>query len=808
MDSILKFLILTSPFGYISKNKRRVLNDFFACEELEESYAYQYCNASYYKELVLLICLMTSYKNLSDGKKINLEELDIGTKLLFKKEYYTFKGKDEISSDHYVLEPINQKKDSYTRILRKKVIEDGASIVTSTKKKKLNSVKEYFGKLLGLSSISWTNDQSVIIILEKKILNEIMEVQFNINGQVAYLGEFCAVRYLKESLNFEQLPHSNSTEKPIVIFSSNMDAVVEYLDEHNGEVPEKKVYVIGDKWFTEGQLINLNTLEDACDEFNILMAVFSSISSVMDKKKIDFLKKMEENFCWLDSEEFEKLEISFTFVSSNMDFNNALTQLNEYLEEISEVPELRYLDKLLKKFLKMNYSQLVGSSNTLEQQMIIISEYMEKLNLEETELVAGNLYDIYSNRFGYQNRKMMKSIKSKGKCAIIVMDEMVEETKEIYKNDTTITVLPYSAPIYEDLYGKFDTMILLSPYAKDRRKWLLSYISEKIVVVLPELQKKYLAYSLRKDMELIRSLYKLDTSRFGQDSGYLEVIDEYLDKNKKESKILQYSNYEEELFEKLDKEDDVQNTYARLLSSLEYSDFKAENEVDNQLVNVVFGIELYSGSNLFGTEFGKVFLLQENYCKRTNVCDLKPGQQILEFDIPYSDDFYRQRFKKYKNENLNGIETSQDIREDYFWKSILIKYIEKRKITPMQFKEKMDELGAVDKTTSFYKTWSSPDLIPILPQDSSFIYYIGLLTGNSKLINEPSKYYNASKRVKQNLNYERDRFIEAMDGKNLDDIIMDDSVKSHSTDKIVLVEDVDIKDVPRYLTNKILGGLG
>ncbi|EOJ99537.1 hypothetical protein EG868_08050 [Enterococcus faecalis] len=807
MDAVMQLLISTNPFGYISKNLKKVLNDFLACDSLGESYAYQYLNSSYYKELILLICLMVSYKNISNGEKINVDNLDIGTNILFQKEYYIFEGRDKINEGYYILTPTYKKKSPVTRILKKNVIENEASIVSDVKRRKVSNTKEDFGKQLGLSSISWTNEDSVIIILEKKILNEIMNVQFNINGKNSYLGEFCIAKYLKETIVFEQLPHSNFAEKPMVIFSSNIGAVIEYLDENDGDISEKRVYVIGDKWFSNGQFSNLFTLEDACDDFGIPMTVFSSIPSVMDESKLKFLEKMDREFCWLESKEFSKMEISFEFVSSNEEFDNAITKLNEYIGDIREIPRLKYLDKLLKRFLKMNYSQVIGYSRTLEQQMIIVSEYMEKLNLEETEKISGILYDIYCNRFGFQNKKIIESIRSKDKCALVVMDEMVEETKKIYMNDDTITVLPYSEKIYEDLYGTFDSVILLSPYARDRKKWLSSYLTNKLFVVSPDLQEKYLMHSLKRDKRIIQHLYTLDNSYSDRDSAYLKAINKYFEKTMREKQV--NNNCDDKvLYDELDKEEDPQKEYLSLINNLIITTSEIETESEKQLVNVVRGIDLESGKNIFGTEFGKFFILQENFCRKTDVNNIQIGQNIVEFEVAYSDTLYREQLKKYNFINGIFIDSTLDenLRLDYFWKMILLEYIKEREMTPTQFKERMDELGAIDKSITFYGSWSSIDKMPILPRDSSFIYYIGLLTKNSELTNEPDKYYSASTIVKKNLNYERDRLMDSIDGRKLNEIIKDSSIKSYSVDKVILVEDIDIEDVPRYLTNKFLGG--
>ncbi|EHU8861658.1 hypothetical protein KZS09_002810, partial [Enterococcus faecalis] len=531
----------------------------------------------------------------------------------------------------YINSDIQKEKSSYSN-LKKNVIENEASIVSDVKRRKVSNTKEDFGKQLGLSSISWTNEDSVIIILEKKILNEIMNVQFNINGKNSYLGEFCIAKYLKETIVFEQLPHSNFAEKPMVIFSSNIGAVIEYLDENDGDISEKRVYVIGDKWFSNGQFSNLFTLEDACDDFGIPMTVFSSIPSVMDESKLKFLEKMDREFCWLESKEFSKMEISFEFVSSNEEFDNAITKLNEYIGDIREIPRLKYLDKLLKRFLKMNYSQVIGYSRTLEQQMIIVSEYMEKLNLEETEKISGILYDIYCNRFGFQNKKIIESIRSKDKCALVVMDEMVEETKKIYMNDDTITVLPYSEKIYEDLYGTFDSVILLSPYARDRKKWLSSYLTNKLFVVSPDLQEKYLMHSLKRDKRIIQHLYTLDNSYSDRDSAYLKAINKYFEKTMREKQV--NNNCDDKvLYDELDKEEDPQKEYLSLINNLIITTSGIETESEKQLVNVVRGIDLESGKNIFGTEFGKFFILQENFCRKTDVNNIQIGQNIVEFEV-------------------------------------------------------------------------------------------------------------------------------------------------------------------------------
>ncbi|MHC5268416.1 hypothetical protein ACYSNO_04400 [Enterococcus sp. LJL98] len=806
MDAVMQLLISTNPFGYISRNLRKVLNDFLECETLGESYAYQYLNSSYYKELILLICLMVSYKNISNGEKINIDNLDIGTNILFQKEYYIFEGRDKMDG-YYRLIPKYKKKNPVTRILKKSVIENEASVVSDVKRRKVRNTKEDFGKQLGLSSISWTNEYSVIVLLEKKILNEIMNVQFNINGRYSYLGEFCIAKYLKETIVFEQLPHSNFAEKPMVIFSSNVGAVIEYLDENDGNVLEKRVYVIGDKWFSNGQYSNLFTLEDACDDFGIPMTVFSSVPSVMDESKVNFLKKMGKEFCWLESEEFKKIEISFEFVSSNEKFEKAIEELNEYIRDISESPRLKYLDRLLKRFLKMNYNQIIGYSNTVEQQMIIVSEYMEKFNLEESEKISGILYDIYCNRFGFQNKKIIETIRNRDKCALVVMDEMVEEAKKIYMTDDMLTVLPYSETIHEDLYGMFDSVILLSPYARDRKKWISSYLTNKFFVVFPDFQKKYLTYSLKKDKRIIQCLYTLDNSYSDRDSAYLKAINKYYEKTERE--IQMNNNFDKKmLYDELDKEGDPRKEYANLLDNLIVTTSGTENESEKQLVNVVYGIDLESGKNIFGTEFGKVFILQENFCKKIDVNNIQNGQNIVEFDIPYSDAFYREQFKKYNfiNEKNADSRFDENLKNDFFWKNILLEYIEKRGVTPTQFKERMDKLGAVDKSIAFYGSWSSIDKMPILPRDSKFIHYIGLLTKNSELTNEPNKYYNASAIVKKNLNYERDRLMDSIDGRKLNEIMKDSSIRSYSVDKVILVEDIDIENVPRYLTNKFLGG--
>lgn len=800
MELVQKLIFLNSPFGYISNNVKRIISDFFALREVgDQSYNYQYLNGNYYKNLAYAICMWIAAENISSNVKLNIDNLKIGQEIQFQNKFYRYKGKDDRTSG-YRIETVNEKS-VYERILPREKLETEASVVIGTKKRKIPSARQSFANFLEIKQVNWTNDKAIIILMERKYIDELLLTNVSIGNDKYTFDQVCSSNYLKNNMELGPLPKMNSIEEPMVLFSASAQAIVDYLDDNVGDVKEQSVFVLGDKWFKESQMSNLINLEDVCREYQIPLTVYSSVPMVMKWDALDFISSLRGEYCWLDPLVAENYQFNYYFVGNNHDFEKSINRLNEILSEIKLEPSLKYLDKMLKIFLKMNYSLTSGKSKTLENQLMNVLEYLEKKGISDFDELPDILIDIYENRFGYQVKKKIEQIRNKNsKCAIIVMDQMISEVSELYRNEKQLTVISYKAVITEDLYNQFDQIILLSPYASDRKKWLSSYCCKQVDIIIPKIQEKYLPSSLNREKKILEKLYQLDFFRQNiESSAYLHSINKYLSQRKLPD--LPEVDFEEyDALDILEKDDVNQDTATLEICHEDYN--TTVGDVSLQLI-------LQSGNSIMTTNYGKLFILEKDgKIKRITTSEIKVNQEVLEILIPYSDEFYRQRLKKIDGTN-RGTNCFRDINifeyYDYVWKRKFIKYINENNLNIKQLKTKFEKLGFQEKSLPFYKRWSSFETIQIVPQNREFIKFIGHIIGDVDIANNYEQYALASENVKRRLTETRDRFIASIDGKYLEDIILDPTVTGYVTDRIIQINQVSLKAIPRNFTNKIIG---
>ena len=800
MELVQKLIFLNSPFGYISNNVKRIISDFFALREVgDQSYNYQYLNGNYYKNLAYAICMWIAAENISSNVKLNIDNLKIGQEIQFQNKFYRYKGKDDRTSG-YRIETVNEKS-VYERILPREKLETEASVVIGTKKRKIPSARQSFANFLEIKQVNWTNDKAIIILMERKYIDELLLTNVSIGNDKYTFDQVCSSNYLKNNMELGPLPKMNSIEEPMVLFSASAQAIVDYLDDNVGDVKEQSVFVLGDKWFKESQMSNLINLEDVCREYQIPLTVYSSVPMVMKWDALDFISSLRGEYCWLDPLVAENYQFNYHFVGNNHELEKSINRLNEILSEIKLEPSLKYLDKMLKIFLKMNYSLTSGKSKTLENQLMNVLEYLEKKGISDFDELPDILIDIYENRFGYQVKKKIEQIRNKNsKCAIIVMDQMISEVSELYRNEKQLTVISYKAVITEDLYNQFDQIILLSPYASDRKKWLSSYCCKQVDIIIPKIQEKYLPSSLNREKKILEKLYQLDFFRQNiESSAYLHSINKYLSQRKLPD--LPEVDFEEyDALDILEKDDVNQDTATLEICHEDYN--TTVGDVSLQLI-------LQSGNSIMTTNYGKLFILEKDgKIKRITTSEIKVNQEVLEILIPYSDEFYRQRLKKIDGTN-RGTNCFRDINifeyYDYVWKRKFIKYINENNLNIKQLKTKFEKLGFQEKSLPFYKRWSSFETIQIVPQNREFIKFIGHIIGDVDIANNYEQYALASENVKRRLTETRDRFIASIDGKYLEDIILDPTVTGYVTDRIIQINQVSLKAIPRNFTNKIIG---
>lgn len=804
MSSAESLVFLNKPNGYVSENVKQIISDFFELEKSGSfSYAYQYLNGSYYSDLAYAICIWIAIQNIMDVKECNLERLEIGETIIYHNEYYTFQGRDTDSEDCYTIESVYEK-GNLTVTVPKGSLENGITIVTGSKRREPRPVRQDLADFLGIEKFGRNNDRTIIILMERKKIDKLLDTDVRIGNVVYKFDEVCSSIYLKDDVEKTRLPKMNSVEVPMIIFSSSPRAIAEYLVDMDEE-PRLRLFAIGDKWLKGNQINDLINLEDICREFEIPVRLYASVSMVMTKEAKRLIDSMEEEYCWLDPLEDKTFRFSYHFIENNENFKDFANQLQDSLNKFKLCPDLKYLDKLLRDFLKLKYNLTTGKSSVLDKQLHLIMDYLEKKKFIEFDYLKNILRELYVNRFGFDVAKKIKQIRRKGtKCALIVIDAIVTEASEHYKDDDQMTILAYSNEISEDLYEQFDQAILLSPFPSNRRKWLLSNFCAQVDILVPRLQENYLSRSLSNDKSILEWLY--DEDFFGQNkegSPYLQSINAYFDDAKRVASVRSTSETDSE-------------TYMELFDSMDRQDTQSFAEVshwedyDNSIVDVESQYDLESGCIIWATKNGKVFILEaDNTVRRIDTEKLKLGQMVIEFSIPYSDDFYRKHLKAIYNKNTNTSALDQlpvdgDEYHDYLWKSELLNYVRKENLNPQKLKEKIERLGFPERSVQFYKNWSSIDSIQMLPHNREFIKFVGQMIGNSDIANHYEKYATASEAVKKRISEIREQVIEGIDGNPLEKVISLPIIIEFKVDTIINIHQILKKDVPRYSTNKII----
>lgn len=825
MEKSKSAIFMMNPFGYISKNKKDFLTYFIDQENTKniDFLAFGYYNTSFYRELILLLCFSIVEKNISQFRMVDLNSLNERSSLIYIGEIPNYKGKyfkykDIDKSGNVVLIPYKSTAgmtDSHSfpvKTFRKDFSMTEIDVNELLRKRNVQDIRNKFAEIFSIKKINRMDRDNIVILASKKLIDEISEENLEFNGHEFCLKEICNFSYLKSTGELIPCSASAAIEKPMVIFSSHIFSLIDYIEDAYDKSKSLTVYAVGDKWLRKAQVSNLEALEDVCGKEDIPLRIVSSVNSILNDEVLTYFPKIT---IWESSRLYKKnLPIVIPkLISCNKKFTDALDFFDDYLR-IIEDENLLFFDKLLKNYLKMIFSQINNESLVIEEFMNKISEYGEIMQAPDLDKLHQAVYDLFDNRFGNKmKRSLDKLIASDEEVAIVVMDELLYEVKDYYREDRKVAVYALKQEITEDLYGKYEKIIVLSPYANERRRWMYSGLDTPIYLLIPEVQSKYLEYSLKKDLKLFnRMKEKNNFEREQLIQNYEKIINDTLgsirehSKDKKENKENSFERFEKEY----SNETEVgQERFERILEAIDDDEIDGNNpsgDRDNS-ATVIYGIDLLSGGHILGTSKGKIFVLDsQKKCKKIPISHLKMNHEILNFVIPYSDDFYRRNLRdKLENDLLDYEENSAEYL-DIYWKSKLINFVKNRGLSVAQIKEDFELRGYRKRSENFYSSWTEIDKIRITPHDVSFIKYVGEVVGDAKISENPKKYFNASKIVKKKLYEEREKIINSFDGHTFAEISEKNIIKDISLEKIMSIEQIEIEEVSRRMTNRILKG--
>lgn len=802
-NNIKRFLIEKHPFGYVPKRQKQVMNEVLSLNRSSRKYTYQYLNESYYRENILMICMDFVLKCLKDDKKLSIDSLKLNDPLEYNGQYYFFEGHDDKTC---TLRSNTRRRNPVTLTLPIKKFEEFAHKTKTVKKRRSGGYLREFAQYFNLDLKGLANVEQIAILLPANIYKELMKTSFLINRKKLFFSQLCASSYLTSNGNMKGANHTDSTETPFVLFSSSANELINYID--NGELSLRGIFAFGNQWFSENNLPQTLSLPDLAEENDCSCAFFSSNEVISNKDTFDLIKSMGANRNWL----FEYGEtLTFKSVLTNTAFKTNVSEIFAFLEEIDENPAFHYLSRLTWNAVRISSSSASRASTVLDQQITQIEEYIHYRKIEDKLGIINNLRLLLKNRFGAQMKKMIRKIvNNKSQYALIVADSLKEEYKSIFTQDNIIT-FSFKDQITEDMYDRFNTAILVNPYAHERIRWTRSFISTNIVIMVPEYFLNSFQLSIRAEKRMIlKAKNELDKNIIMENS-YEKSLDHLLVNIKKcinkqkarttadaSNEIIDNEKFTKEIETNRDEILPVDEVYkARInLRANELSD----HHTDNTLVEVHKVFQLTKGYQVYSTDKAILFTVtQDGLLVRRSVDDISNRDKIVDFEIPYSDAYYRDWFRKVSEGK--AAPRNEDEKKDFRWKREFINYINRHEYTVAMLQRKMELAGASHHTKSYYKTWSDVKKMPILPRETQFIRYVGQLIGDNDIYNNYQDFYQSSEKIKQVFSESREDQLSSMNNKKLHDI-----GQKYQVGQIISVKNVQIPDVPRFMTNTLVRG--
>ncbi len=800
LSKITELILMNRPYGYVTASQKKILEDFVNIRTNEMSAnCYLYKNKSFYENLILHNCLRVTEENLESNNTSVLDHLKIGSIILYKNQSYIFKGKKD-DGDTFVLELLRKKGSPVLNYVPKKQLEKNIKLIEKAKTRNAVDYRQTVSELIGLREYNYTNEKLEVIIAPKIILSKLWNDTIKFNKLPYHLGELCCGRYLNRNEKLESIPYTNNYEIPNIIFTSDILALSNKL--LNNELPEDlcRINIMGLDIYKDKEKDNLIELIEITNSSNIQLNIFSDFSSFMNNNGIEVLKSLNVYKNWIADAPFESAyQIEYDFVSTNNEFKNYSSTLDSLINNLEDNYGYNWVKSRFFKIVNMIYGQSFGNSNALNEEIQDLRNWISNNEVENSNEILEFISSIYANRFGFQVKKTIdNSIERNQRIGIVVKDIFKFETQHVYKG---CEVLALEEDIKESLYDRFDKIILVNPYSSQRRKWISSGICNNIIVLYPDILKQNIARALKLDKKYLNQIIQsgkegLLVNKYIQKiEDTIETINNEYQNSQSEINELNWSVEEPELTE----------NYYEIYKRHNSTDAQIYQNDDNTLVDINWGFTLSTGHHILATGFSRFLSINENkIIRKKSVEDLSLNDRLIFFEIPYSDAEYRDLLATKLNKPITILKEENYIINDFYWRKTLLNYINQKYIGPKGLKELFNQHGYTEKSKGFYSSWMKVSTMPILPRDKDFIKYVGIITGNSLLVEYYEQYYEASKLVKDKLAFNRHNIVDSIEGKTIDEL---ETLKLNNfiEGNIVSKSFVEIKNVPRYLTNKVLG---
>lgn len=796
--NIKNFIIKSQPFGYISNRQKQIMEEISKFNKQGESFTYQYLNESFYCNVISMICLQFVLNNIKNDKQLSIADLSLHDSVEYEKSYYYFEGCN--GDGTYNLKAADNRKNSCDMIVPENRLLQFGHRSRKVKKRKANNYLHDFAQYFGLELKGLVNNGQVAVLLTKDVYDNIIQSKYIVGGRQLFFSQICNSEYLTGSGKINLSLHADTANEPLILFCSNANAFINHLD--NRKTQFEKIYVFGDKWYMDNYLSDILSLPDLANENNTALALISSNNVANDNNSMQMIKMIQQSRNWLS--DYEE-SLSFINVHTNIDFATYTTEIIHFLIEAKNDPSLRFLTKLIWNSLRVGASVARKSSPLFGSQINILEEYLETHKNIHCPKVIDDLHHIYSNRFGAQMKKMiLKTVNNSSLYAIVVPDKLKSEYEDLF-NLPNVSFFSFRDKITEDMYDRFGTVVLVNPYAHERKKWARAFICKQLIILTPQFFIDSIYNSVKKELRLVK---EYNTQNDFSKGGYVTALRSLLNDinryriNQQQQEIdKQDANH---IYKQMETDEDEilssQEVYVKEIEErkTEYAKITNAEKVDvHKVITLTHGNKLYSTDN--------AYLLIESSngtLVRREATQIAYGDKIVNFNIPYADFSYRKWFKDVSEDQ--SLLTNKDEQNDFRWKRAFINFINKNDYTPAILQRKMTlfENTTEHHTKQYYATWSDPKKMPMLPREPEFIKYIGELISDDNIRENYKMFYDSSAAVKQELTATRDAELLSLVNKRLKDV----THYRYSVGIVTSVSDVCIPDVPRIMTNKFVKG--
>lgn len=765
MDKSLSLLLYQSPFEYISNTTKEQLNiiaNIFDNESNGNLILLQD------KNILKHTFMMHAIKNLYNNNN-SISNFPEGAPVIYINKRYYFKG---IHDNYIQLEEVSPKRRSknYSPLIRKlpfnEEIMNKIKIVTKTVHGKNQEINlNLLTDFLNLTESEININKSLLVVCNQDFINEIHKAKFTVKGSdYSYSDIFPSVKISTYNLEHKYLK-SNSLDQiteipPAVIFVSNLYQAANIIENRYSEkelyTEIKNIVVVGDSFLSDNYLTDLNNLTDLTVTEGIQLTLYGSSSNIYAQSYSNLINEFKIH-SW--SPQYVNFSDSFNieYVRPNEEFNNKIAELDNYIEKYLDSHDI---------YLKIKLYQI---KNILLKQFFVSD--MNKIRLNN-ELLLLSQYDIFEDDFLqsldknkrhlYNFTNHVKNIlKFDSDYILIIEENMIQQATEFLAEHKLDNRIISEADYFKYSYNSDYNFVSISPSKKMLIKYIISYRGKDFKIIFPDsfqdnIQSfnNYINYMTRK------------TERYNLLSSNLRIDDSWMLGS---NDLIQLDSGTDSFSP--DEIDDLILKHSKRLSNFD--------EYTPQLNNISLTVfTMKSGRVFFANENSHFYYLnKDGLFTKEKSSEFMIGDRIFFLNLPYTNELFYQDINELTNLTsltLNGVETisDDDLRLNNYWKTSLREYYKKFNLTVTELSHRFERLGYY-KSVTFYQNWLDSDKNIILPQDESFIFYIGTLTKDEELINNFKDYYEASSKIRRVLRSKRGYMSDSILGRSYSDISND-----------------------------------